>query len=131
MGNAERVARQAVEVGAGQRFARRKRNRMDDAVETVPARAEVGEKFGYFFIACDVARQHDVAAEFGRQFQYAVLDAFALVGESESRVFALHRGGDTVGDRAVAEEPGDQYALAGKKSHGRPFLQNNGVIIAD
>ena len=58
MGDVEVFARDAVEVIAGQRLFRHEGDGVHDAVEAVPVLAEIDEQLVDFFVAADVAGEH-------------------------------------------------------------------------
>ncbi|KAG1436594.1 hypothetical protein G6F57_020591 [Rhizopus arrhizus] len=75
VGDAEAFARQAVQEVAGDCFARGEADGVHQAVQAVPVLGQFGE--GAFDLAVfgHVARQHDLAAEFGGEFADAVFEA--------------------------------------------------------
>ncbi len=117
MRDAERLARQAVEKIARDRLARRKGDRVHQAVERTPFPAQLGEERSDLGVAGDVAGKRKTAAELARHLGDAVLEALVLVGERELGALAPGGLGDAVGDRAIGEQAGDQDALAGEKTH--------------
>ena len=117
MGDAERVARQAVEEVAGNRFARRKSDRMDEAVELRPGFAQLPECALDLRVVGDVEVEDELGAELGGVLGHALLEALSLVAERQLGAFAVAGPGDAVGDGAVVQDAGDQKALAGQESH--------------
>ena len=65
----------------------------------------------------NIARQDDIAGEFRSESHHPVFDAFALIRERERRAFALHCPGNSVSDRAIAQETGDQDFFVLQKAH--------------
>ena len=90
--------------------------------------AQSGEQGVDFRIDADVAGQHQPAAEFASKFLYALLDAIALVAESELRAFPLHRLGNAVGNGAAAQQAGDQDLLVVEKAHDSPRVAKGDII---
>ena len=74
MRDAEVLARHAVEEVARDRFARREADGVHEAVERVPALLERGEERVDLRIVGDVAGIDQFAAEFGREFDDALLE---------------------------------------------------------
>ena len=109
--------RQAVEEFAGQRFARSEADRVHEDVEAVPMFAEIGEQLRDLLIAGHVARQDDVRAEGFRGFVDARAQLVVDIGEGQFGAFAMHRAGNPPGNRAIAENAGNQCAFALQKSH--------------
>ncbi len=118
---AEGLAARAFKEVAGDRFARREGERMDQAVQAVPMGFQLLKQSLYFRIAGHFAGQRDRGAELFRHVLGALTEALVLVGEGDLRAFAPRHLGDAVGDRAVGEEPGDEDALAREQSH-RPII---------
>ena len=106
------LARQAVEVTAGQRFARRIADGMNQDIELIPVSAELLEQPVDLLVLGDVQRQHDIGAERGAHLLHACLELVALIGQREFRALAAHRLGDAVCDRALTGQAGDQRLLA-------------------
>src|SRR5690606_8011958 len=85
---------------------------MDQAVEAVPLLAELLEYAFDLSVFSDVTGQDDIAAELGGKLFYPFFEAVTDIGEREFSTFPVACLGDTVGDRPVGDQPGDQYALA-------------------
>ncbi|MNT07875.1 hypothetical protein D3C72_1425950 [compost metagenome] len=117
MGDAEAFTRQAIKEVAGDGFAGGEADGMHQAVQAVPMLGQFGE--GAFDLAVfgHVARQHDLAAEFGGELAHAVLEAVAHIGERQFGALLVTGARDAVGDGTVGKHPGDQDALAGEKAH--------------
>ena len=113
----EVFAGEAVEKFAGQRFAGGEADRMDQNIEAVPVLAEIGEQLRDLRIAGHIARQDDIRAEVLRGFVDARPELVVDIGEGEFGALAVHRFRDAPGDRAVAQNAGDQRAFALQKSH--------------
>jgi hypothetical protein len=116
--HAERFARDGVQVIPRQRLARRERDRVDDAVQPVPALAESREQRLDLLVAGHVARIDRIRAELGGESQHTVFHRLALVGEGELRAFAPHGLGDAVRDRAAAQHAGHEDFLVLEEAHG-------------
>ena len=116
---ANAVAREALEVIAGQGLARREGDRMQEAVEAAPLGAEGGEQAVDVVVPGDVAAQDRRRSELAGDLHDAVLEIVVDVGERELRAFASTGARDPVRDRAVRENAGDQDLLVGEKAHGR------------
>src|SRR6266705_1100492 len=130
--DAERLARQAVEKITRDRFARRKGDRVHQAVERVPAPGKLGKERGDLGVVRDVAGKRKTAAELARHLGDAVLEALVLVGERELRALAPGGLGDAIGDRTVGEQARDQDALAREKTHlVSAFSARDRGIVAD
>ena len=87
----ERGARHAVQEIAGQRLARRERDRMQQAVERAPLGAERGEQRVDVLVLRHVAGQHRHGPELGGDLDDAVLEVVVDVGERERRALAPAR----------------------------------------
>ena len=119
VGDPERLARQAFEEVAGDRFAwarsrssgRSRRRSARPAPRAANRRVDLG-------VVGDVAVEDQRRAELGGELGDALLEALALVAEGQLGAFAAAGPGDAVGDRAVRQHAGDEEALAGEKSHG-------------
>src|SRR6185369_14386513 len=103
---------------AGDRLARREPDRVDEAVERRPRRAECGEHPLDLGVVGDVAVEDQRRRELGGEFRDALLEALALIAERELGTFTVAGARDPVGDRPVGEDAADEKALAGEKSHG-------------
>ena len=117
LGDRERGARHAFEKIAGERLARRIRDRMQQSVEPAPFGPERGEQRVDLAVAADVAGKHRNRPELGRDLHDAVLEIVVDVGECEGRTLALARPRDAIGDRAVRQDPRDQNLLVLQKTH--------------
>ena len=115
--DAEIFARHAVEEIAGNRFARRKADRMNETVEAVPALLERGEEGVDLRVVGDVAGEHQVAAELVGELGDAVLEALADIGERQLGAFALAGLRDAVGNRTVRQQAGQQDTFTSEKAH--------------
>src|SRR6185295_3031015 len=109
--NMEGVAREAVQKIAAQSFARSERDGVHQPIQAVPAFADLGIELLNLLVARYVAWKDEIAAELGRERYHTVVDAFALISEGQGSTFALHRLGDAVGDRAIAQHAGNQDLL--------------------
>ena len=118
MRDLEGFAGQTVEKVTDERFARRERDRVHEAVETIPVLAQLLEQSRDLLVATHVTAEDDLAAELGRQFADAFLDAFTLEREGELSTFAMAGACDAVCDRAAAEHARDEYFPVLQKSHG-------------
>jgi len=92
---------------------------MHQPVQAIPVLPERGKQAVDLGVVLDVEREHERAAEVRGHLRHALLETFVLVRECEFRALTVHRLRDTVGDRAVAQQAGDEDAFAGKKTHGR------------
>ena len=117
MGDAEGVARDAVQEIALDGFGRRVGNGVNEAVEAIPALAEFDEYIVDLLVAADIEGDGDVAAKLGSELLDAVFEALGLVGEGEFRAFTVAGLGDAIGDGVLGQQTGDQDFLAGEKAH--------------
>src|SRR5690606_14331692 len=83
MRDAKGLSRQAIEEISCDGFARRKADGMDQSIKAIPVLAKLRENGFDLCVIGHVARQHDIAAELGREFTYAVLETITDVGECE------------------------------------------------
>ena len=115
MRDQEALARDAVEVAAGQHLPRRERDGMDQNVEAVPVAAQCCEGRIDLGIARDVHRQRHRRAEALGHLDDPVLQPVVLVGEGEFGALAVHRGRDAVGHGPLGGESDDQRTLASQE----------------
>src|SRR5690606_28932780 len=104
---------------AVQLVARGEAHGVHDAVQAVPPLAQFLEDLGDVLVVGDVAGEAQVGAgaPAGGEIFHAALELVVLVGESELGTFAVHGRGDACGDRQLAGDTDDQYALTGEKTH--------------
>jgi hypothetical protein len=115
--DAEVFARESVQEIPGNRLARRKADRVDEAVELRPGLAQLVEEGGHLLVAADIAVEDELGIEFGGELGDAVLEALALIAERQLSAFAVAGAGDAVSDGAVGQHARDQQPLAGEKAH--------------
>ena len=108
MGDRKRFARQSVQVIAGKRFARRKCDRVQQAVEAAPFAAQGLEQCSDIVVARNVAAQNGRTAELRRELSHALMQVVVDIGKGECRAFALAGLRDSICDRAAGKQPGDQ-----------------------
>ena len=113
-----KFARHAVEEVAGDRLARRERDRVHEPVEAIPGLAKLAEQPLDLRVVANVALEGELGAELGCVLGNAVFEALALVAERQLGALSPARPRDAVGNRAVVQHAGDQQALAGQESHG-------------
>jgi hypothetical protein len=70
-------------------------------------------------VVLHVEREQQRTVELRCELGDTLLEAFVLEGEGEFSALAMHRLGDAVGDRAIAQQARDQNAFTGEKSHCR------------
>ena len=102
----ERVARQRVQIVAGQRLARRECDRMQQARRARPIRAR--SESNSAAISSSEATSHGSTGHGPNSAAILAtrsLQVVVRVGEGERRAFALARLGDAVGDGAVDSMP--------------------------
>src|ERR1700687_4803610 len=112
VGDAERFARDAFVEIALERFARRKGDRVNEAIEPIPVLAKFSKERFDLRIFGHVAGNDELGAEFSRELGYPIAHSLALIGEGEPGALTLTRFRDSVGDRAVREHAGDENAPA-------------------
>lgn len=89
MGDAEGIARNAVEEIALDGFVRGIGNGMHQAVEAFPADAQFGKQVVDLLVVGDIAGEDQVAAKLFGKLGDAILEAFALVGECQPCTFTM------------------------------------------
>ena len=105
---------------AGERLARRERDRVQQAVEAAPLRLRSASNSASICASAVTSqRQHRRRAELGRELDDPIAQVVVDIGERELRAFALARARDAVGDRAVRQQPGDQDLAVGEQAHRR------------
>src|SRR5690606_11067182 len=117
VGDAEVLARHAVQEVAFQGFARGKADRVDQSVQAVPVLAQGGECRLDLGVVGNVAGNDDVAAEFFGEAAHAAFKAFADIGECQFGALGAAGMRDAVGDGSVRKYAGDQEAFAVQKAH--------------
>jgi len=113
----ERRARHPFEKIAAERFARRERDGVQQAVEPAPFAFQRFEQRRDVVVARHVAAQDRRGAEFRGKLDHAILQVVVDVGERERGAFALARARHAMGDRAVRQHAGDQDLAVGQQSH--------------
>ena len=73
--------------------------------------------FMNFVVALHVALEHEFGIELGGHLADTLFEAFVLVSEGELGAFAMHGLCNAVGNRAVAEQSGNQNAFSCEKAH--------------
>ena len=106
-------AGKAVQKVSGNRFTRRKADRVNNAVETAPGASQALSHCLNLLIVTHIHLEHEVTAEFGGKTGNAVLKALAHITEGKFRTFTVTGFGNTVGNRTVGEDACDQKALTG------------------
>ena len=94
MRDCERRSREAREKIAGKRFARRVRDRVQQAIERAPFALQRREQRVDVVVLGDVAAQHRCSAEFGGDLDDAVLEVVVDIGERERCALTLARARD-------------------------------------
>ena len=107
MGNAKTFPRQRIQIIPAERLARREGNRVNNPIQPVPALGQAGEQRVDFRVAGDIARQNNVGLKIRCEFDDAIFNRVALIGESQFRALALRRLRDAVGDGAVTQQTRD------------------------
>src|SRR5207237_3821075 len=107
-----------IEKGPRARLARRVGDRVHDDVELAPLALEEPERRIALTVDGHIEREREARAERVREGLDPLLHLVVEVGECELGALAVHRLGDTPGDRAIGRDPDDEGALAGEKSHG-------------
>ena len=90
---------------------------MHKRVESVPMLAELVEQGRDLFVILNVEREQPRTVEVDRQLRHTLEDALILVSEREFSAFAMHGFGNTVRNRATAQQASDQDSLADEKAH--------------
>jgi hypothetical protein len=119
VGDAEALARQAVQELAGDGLARGEADRVHKAVVPFgPGFLHLREQALDLGVVADIAVEGQRGAELDGVLGAAVLEALADVAERQFGPLTMAGLGDAVGDRTLVEQARDQQALAGEKSHG-------------
>jgi hypothetical protein len=74
---------------------------MHQAVEAVPALADIVEQLGDLRVIGDIAGENQLAAEFFGEFGETILEAIVLISERKTGTLAVACFGDAIGDGAV------------------------------
>ena len=97
---------------------------MDKAIKLRPSLSQILKKGGNLFIAANVAVKNQFGIEFFSEIDNAVFEALTNVGKGQFSPFAVACLGNTIGNRAVREKPGNQDFFAGEKAHVVSFTSN-------
>lgn len=120
----EGFARDAFKEVAGNRFARRKADRMHEAVEVAPLFFKRFHCGVNLLILRHIDLENDVAAEFSGEVLETLTEAFVRIREGEFRAFAMAGLSDAVGDGTVGNHARDQNLLAGEEAHAGSLGKN-------
>ena len=97
MGDAERLARDAVEKVTFDGLGGGISNRMQQPVKPFPVRRQIGKQFVDLGIVGDVAPENQGAVEFGGELVDTIQEAIILVGKGQLCTFPMAGPGDAVG----------------------------------
>jgi len=111
--NTETVARDGVEIVAGQEFARSIAHGVDNDIETIPVFGNPVEDCFDLAVVGDIARQDNVGVGLLGTFLDPRQQTLVLIGVGDFRAFAMHGLGDSPGDGTFAGDTHDQGALTG------------------
>ena len=117
MRGVEGFAADAVEEVAVECFARGEGDGVYQAVEAVPAFAQVGKQLLDFGIALYVAAEYQLRTEFFGHFAYALFEFVHHIGECQFRALFAACFGDAVGDGAFGDHAGNQDFFALQEAH--------------
>ena len=117
VGGVEGFAADAVEEIAVECFARGEGDGVYQAVEAVPAFAQVGKQLLDFGIALYVAAEYQLRTEFFGHFAYALFEFVHHIGECQFRALFAAGFGDAVSDGTLGDHAGNQDFFALQEAH--------------
>ena len=117
MGDAEVFPRQTVKKITGYGFARGIADAVYQTVKDWPVTRQVSEQLVDLCIVAHVTVKNQAGAEICREFGGALLEAFPHIAEGQFGALLVAGASNTVSNRPVGKDAGDQYFFAVQETH--------------